>query len=184
MEEQSARISLSGIRSRRSADELQSYAASLRDPRAELDRRPIVADPAERDDHRSVGRSTSSNHERHVAGSLRKHERQVLDRNPLVQEDRGRLEEGEDDVAIRRQADDVLSELGGNERRGSRDDPAMGELARTFVELRGPRGELHTVRHQPGYDQLEDGLADEGLAQVEQLRRVRCARRDGKDHTS
>ncbi len=72
----------------------------VREPRAELDRRPVVVGPAERDEHGALGRRVPRNEQRHVAGRLREDGRELLVGSSLGQELVGGVGEQEIDVEL------------------------------------------------------------------------------------
>ena len=58
------------VRRRGGAREPERHPVGARKPRAELDRRPVVLGPSERDENRAVGRRVPGNEQRHVARRL------------------------------------------------------------------------------------------------------------------
>ena len=70
--EQAARVALAVLRHCGGTGEPERHIVGTRKPRAELDRRPVVLGPSERDEHGAFGRRVSRNEQRHVAGRLLK----------------------------------------------------------------------------------------------------------------
>ena len=70
--EQAARVAPAVLRHCGGACEPERRIGGARKPRAELDRRPVVLGPSERDEHGALGRRSSRNEQRHVAGRPRK----------------------------------------------------------------------------------------------------------------
>ena len=84
--EEAARIALALLRHCGGACEPERRLVGPREPGAELDRRPVVLGPAERDEHGALRRRVPRNEQRHVAGRFREDGGELLVGSSLGEE--------------------------------------------------------------------------------------------------
>ena len=97
---QAARVAPAVLRHCGGTCEPERRIGGAREPRAELDRCPVVLGPSEGDEHGAFGRRFASNEQRDVAGRLRKYGRELLVGSSLGQELVGGVGEQELDVEL------------------------------------------------------------------------------------
>ena len=130
----------------------EGHVVGTREPGAELDRRPVVLRPSERDEHRSLGRRVSRDEERHVAGRLLEQGRELLVGSAVVEELVRGLGEEEVDVELGREAGELVTRRRRRERGGASDDPLRLESGAALLEPGRRRRKLDRVGHEPGED--------------------------------
>ena len=106
---QATRVALSLLRHCGGTCEPERRIVGVREPRAELDRGPIVLGPSERDEDRPLGLRVPRNQKRHVAGRLREDGCELLVGSALGQELVGGLGEQEIDVELGREPSQLLT---------------------------------------------------------------------------
>ena len=110
--EQSARVAAAAHAIRRGADQPQRRAAGARYPSGELDRRPVVLDPAERHDDRErrrVAWRAVRQQDRDVAGRVAEDRAEVAIGPPTIEQVWRGIDEEEVDVLLSRQQDRIVS---------------------------------------------------------------------------
>ena len=127
-------------------------SVGARKPRAELDRRPVVLGPSERDEHGAFGRRVPRNEQRHVAGRLRKEGGELLVGSSLGQELVGGVGEQEIDVELGREPSQFLARRRRRERGCTGHDTARFECRPALLEpgRRGLKRRLRPTRAWPG----------------------------------
>ena len=116
MREQAARIAPALLRHCGGTCEPERHTLGVREPRTELDRRPVVIRPSERDEHGTLRRRFPSNEQRNVAGRLREHGRELLVGSSLGQERVRGVGEQEIDVELGGEPSQLLTWRRGGER--------------------------------------------------------------------
>ena len=100
MRKQAARVAPAALRYCGGACEPERRIVGAREPRAELDRRPVVLGPSEGDEDGARRRRVPSSEQGHVAGRLRKYGGEQLVGSSLGQELVGGVGEQEIDVEL------------------------------------------------------------------------------------
>ena len=166
--EQAARVAPAMLRHCRGTCEPERHIGGTREPRAELDRRPVVLGPAERDEHGALGRRVPRNEQRHVAGRLLEEGSQLLVGSSLGQELVGGVGEQEIDVELGGEPSQLRTGRRRRERGRTGYDTARFECRPALFEpgRRGPK--LGCVRHEPGQDQDARRVSHKRLGHREQ----------------
>ncbi len=105
--EQTARVALPLLRHGGRTNQPERHAVRLREPRAELDGRPVVLAAAERDEHGALGRLASGDDQCDVAGGLLEERGELLVGSSLYKELVGSLRDEEIDVELGGEAGQV-----------------------------------------------------------------------------
>ena len=105
-----------------------------REPRAELDRRPVVLGPSERDEDGALRRRVPRNEQRHVAGRLREDGSELLVGSSLGQELVGGVGEQEIDVELGGEPSQLLTRRRRRERGRTGHDTARFECRPALFE--------------------------------------------------
>ena len=135
--EQAARVALALLRHRGGACEPERRAIGAREPRAELDRRPVVLGPSERDEHRALGRRVTGTSSATSHGRLLEEGGELLVGSSVGEELVGGVGEQELDVELGREASQFLARRRRRERGRAGHDTARFERGPALFEPRG-----------------------------------------------
>ena len=157
--QQPARIAPAVFRYGGGAREPQRCTVRAREPRAELDGRPVVLGAAERDEHGPWRCRVPGNEQRHVAGRLREQGGELLVGRPAARRSSGASASSELDVELGREPSEVRAGRRRREGRRTRRRRRAPRVPTGVLEPGRREGQLRGVRHEPGEDQHATRIA-------------------------
>ena len=166
VEQQAARVPSARVGGGLGPGEPQLHVPRARQPGPELHRGPVVPGAAEGDDHGTVGGALLAHQQGHVARDLAQDRRELRFGDALHQERGRRLQNGERDVPIRREPDDVRPGTGRGERCRADVDAPRGQGGTHLLHARGLGREVGLGRNEARHDELVALLPHQPLAQI------------------